>query len=128
MGERIHAVKQVEFKVDTDRLLDVATLDETIAISEMFSIMYDLQNAANEPGQLNMLAYLSRIPVQLKAGRALLCKLVWDTDHYLSPDEASPIVGEFSLRQIFDTVSGILNQINVSTTGDEETGSENSVE
>lgn len=119
MGERIHKNKedQIEFKVDLDHVLDVATLDETISISEMFQVVNELQVAADHPEQLNVVMILARIPVQLKAGRGLLCKLVWDGEQYLDPVVAADIVGQFSLRQIFDTVTGIFNQINATHTG-----------
>ncbi len=117
MGERIHKARQLEFKVDQDHLLDVVTLDEMIALSELFAITYELQHNNGTEG-INALALLARMSEQIKVGRGMLCKLVWHDDHYLDPVEASLVVGLMTGRQLFDTLAGIMERVNV--TGDAE--------
>lgn len=101
--------RQLEFRIDTDHMIDVIILDEIVAVSEIFAIANDLQGG----DQSNSLALLAKVSVQLKIVRGLLSKIVWHEDHYLDPVDALPVVGLMTLRQILDTITGIMGQINV---------------
>ena len=123
MGKRVHDAdepRKLEFKFDVDHFIDVITFDESIAVSELFSLVFDLQQASKDESKFNAIAVMARIPAQLKQIKAMLSKLVWHGDHYLEQDEAAPIVGLMTIAQIWQAVSGLMELFNSEANGNAE--------
>lgn len=115
---RTQKKQQVEFRVDVDQIADMLTIDEMVAMSELFSLAYQIQDQSPE----NALPALAAAADHLKTTRGFLCKLVWNGDGYLDPADAAPVVGQLTLRQLIDTLTGIMTTANETAHSDAEAG------
>lgn len=126
MGKRVHQddePRKLEFRMDTDHFINVVTFDESIAVSELFSLIYELTQASGDDGgtnQISILRVMAQIPGQLKQIRTMLSKMVWHEDDYLPPEEAEPIVGLMKLGQIWQAVSGLMEHVGGEAVSHEE--------
>jgi len=94
---------QVELKLDQDRMADVLTVDRIIAITDVLSVFYEVSK--NGISDLSVLLGFGQNVRQL---RDFICDFVWKNGAYLSIEEARPIVGQMSLKQLISSAQSLV--------------------
>ena len=112
---------QIEFRIDTDRILDLVTLDELLTVTGLAQTFYAIQQA---PDGHQALALLATAQEQALTAKEALCKMVWNGKEYMSVEEARPLVGKLTLRKMWEALQAIAESFGDGT--DSEGGQEES--
>jgi hypothetical protein len=109
MGERTH---KVEFRLDLERLWDT-TVDEVesmVIIVTSIARLHEKNKDAQDETKLD-LQDLIVVGSHIGEVRAFLCKFVWRDGRYMAAEEANPIVGFLTVRQLYQGLLAIAGNI-----------------
>lgn len=103
--KRLERGPKVEIKIDPEHLIDVVTVSEFVAIADVLGAIALITEGSDD----NAIPAILGIAPHAVTIRGMLCKMVWSDGAYLPEDEARPLVDQFTLRQLRDSLIGIMD-------------------
>lgn len=95
--------KTAEIRIDEDRIFDALNVERMIALADVMSAFASITQRTNGID----LGVFAGMGESVRHLRDFVGEFIWDGTGYLSVEDARPVVGKLSMRQLIDAVSTI---------------------